>query len=189
MFERVQIRSADSTSESFDQRLARPGLRRCDLGDDQLFIAHDGGTHGYSLQEILRSGIDASGSTFFELMPLFRSYLRDFLYTQFALDRHPTNVRPIPLHHCFTGCIRRIPSSAASGMSEDSAGYDLALTLMHDDARARVRQRFTRVLQLVIASLIRFPKKGVHCVQGYRSCASLQLHPRKQRSFDKFRGT
>jgi hypothetical protein len=29
-------------------------------------------------------------------------------------------------------------SSAASGMSEDSAGYDLALTLTHNDAQAHV---------------------------------------------------
>jgi hypothetical protein len=46
MLERMEIRPADSTGQGFDQRFATPRFRGCDIGDDQLFVAHHGCTHG-----------------------------------------------------------------------------------------------------------------------------------------------
>jgi hypothetical protein len=74
-------------------------------------------------------------------------------------------------------------------MSEDSAGDDLALTLAHDEARARVRQGFHQSTSISDRLTDPFPQKRSILRPRVSELRLGQLHPGKQRSFDKFRGT
>src|SRR5271169_5788829 len=53
MLERMQVRTADPAREGLYQRFTRTRFRRCDIGDDQLLVAHHGGTHVSSLRNQL----------------------------------------------------------------------------------------------------------------------------------------
>src|SRR2546423_13569409 len=45
VFECMEVGTADSAGESFDQDLARPGSRRRDIVNHDFFVTHDGGAH------------------------------------------------------------------------------------------------------------------------------------------------